>query len=158
MNDDLKVKETVDSWVSLSTVGTFGIQLEIHIRASDWEKLPRSLISLSGNYSSSEDDSGFIRSCRFRGLRGTSRVAHVASLSPAFNRGNTKIWRLPYCPSAVRILSVIWFVSSESTFRVVSNMLPCYESSIAFSLHFLSSIFRMSTDWLHCNRIVSIGS
>ena len=85
-------------------------------------------------------------------------MAHIACppLLTAFS--TTKAFRLPYCPSAVLIFICIFFISCESTFSVVSSRLFGSSSSfILFSLHTLSLMFSMSTDWLLWRRIVSIG-
>ena len=49
-------------------------------------------------------------------------------------------------------------MSYESILSVVSSILAMFISSfIRFSLQTLSLISKMSTDWLLCNSIVSIG-
>ena len=115
------------------------------------------MIVLSGRVFINSLDNELILSCKFKGLRGTSKVAQVLSLSLFSHRGNTKIYKLPCYPSAVRIFIETFFYSEESTFKVVRSILPYKSSCILFSLQFLSSMWRMSTDWLLYRRIVSIA-
>lgn len=145
---------------SPTTLGTFGTQFEIHCSPSDWLNLPLITSLDNGNCSISWAVSDVILSCKLRGFSGISSMAHIGwpeVTLAAFSTINA--FRLPYYPSAVLIFIYTFLISDESILSVVSIKLVAsfYSRLILFSLHILSLMLRISTDWLLCRSIVSIG-